>query len=92
MNNTLAKVKVQGRVQGVFFRQSTVEIARSLGVNGWVRNCSDGSVEAVFEGAENAVRKAVDWCHQGPSAAQVNHIDVRWEKSQNEYDCFIITC
>ena len=90
MEYSLAKVKIQGRVQGVFFRQTTVEMARSLGITGWVKNCPDGSVEAFFEGEKNEVEKAVDWCYQGPPAAQVNHVDVIWGTSNGQYDGFTI--
>ena len=90
MEYSLAKVKIEGRVQGVFFRQSTVEMARSLGLTGWVKNCPDGSVEALFEGERNEVKKAVDWCYQGPPAAQVNHVDVSWETSDLQYERFSI--
>ena len=68
---------VRGRVQGVFFRDSCREQARLLGVGGWVRNRSDGtSVEAVFEGSEEAVRRMVAWCHHGPPWAVVEAVDV----------------
>jgi acylphosphatase len=68
------RVEVEGRVQGVWFRQSTNETAGELGVSGWVRNRSDGSVEAVFEGDEVAVAKAVAWTHSGPKNALVTEV------------------
>jgi acylphosphatase len=71
------QVVVRGRVQGVFFRDSCREQARLLGVTGWVRNRSDGaSVEAAFEGSEEAVRRMVAWCHHGPPRAFVEAVDV----------------
>jgi len=73
-----AQVRVTGRVQGVFFRQSTVEMARPLGVNGWVRNLPDGSVEALFEGEREAVERAIAWCRQGPPRAKVDNLSVEW--------------
>jgi acylphosphatase len=68
----------------VFFRQSTRQAARQHGLAGWVRNLPDGRVEAVFEGAEPLVRALIDWCHEGPPAAQVEHVEVRWEAPQDE--------
>ncbi len=85
-----AHVYVHGRVQGVFFRATTREKAIALGVKGWVRNCLDGSVEAVFEGDQAAVEQTVNWCKKGPAGAFVNQIDVRWEKCSGEFDEFSI--
>jgi len=73
-----AEAVVHGRVQGVWFRYSTCETARSLGLAGYVRNRPDGSVEAVFEGPESAVRRAVSWCYRGPRLAEVERVDVTW--------------
>jgi len=70
------RVRVQGRVQGVFFRGATAERARALGLDGWVRNRPDGSVEAVFEGPSAAVEAAVAFCREGPPAARVARLDV----------------
>lgn len=73
-----AHVFVSGRVQGVFYRANTQKQARRLGVSGWVRNLPDGRVEAVFEGADQAVDAMVRWCHQGSSAARVDNVDATW--------------
>ena len=62
MPATRAHVYVHGRVQGVFFRATTRDKAIALGVKGWVKNCLDGSVEAVFEGEKDIVEKIVNWC------------------------------
>ena len=70
------RVTVRGRVQGVFFRDSCRREASSHGVAGWVRNCSDGTVEAWFEGAPDAVEALVDWSRRGPSQAEVSDVDV----------------
>ena len=70
------RVLVTGRVQGVFFRQSAVDEATSLGLAGWVRNLSDGRVEAVFEGSAGLVEIAVAWCHEGPRSAVVEDVEV----------------
>ena len=69
-----AHVYVSGRVQGVFFRESTREKAEDLGLSGWVRNLPDGRVEAVFEGDPERVRALVAWCEEGPSSAEVESV------------------
>jgi acylphosphatase len=68
-----------GRVQGVFFRASAEQEARDAGLDGWVRNCPDGTVEAVFEGSVDAVDRLVRWCRRGPRGAQVTRLDVHEE-------------
>jgi acylphosphatase len=73
------RVVVHGRVQGVWFRGSTVEAARRLDVDGWVRNRRDGAVEAVFEGAPERVERMVEWTRHGPSLARVDRVDVEEE-------------
>ena len=73
-------VWVSGRVQGVWFRQSTAQAAGRHGVHGWVRNLRDGRVEAVLEGEPAAVTAIVDWCRAGPSGASVTSIEVAEEK------------
>ncbi|HEY6638128.1 MAG TPA: acylphosphatase [Solirubrobacterales bacterium] len=73
---TRKRVVVRGRVQGVFFRDSTRRRAESLGVAGWVANRADGAVEAVFEGDPGAVDQLVDFCRRGPGRAEVTSVDV----------------
>jgi acylphosphatase len=68
------RLSIHGRVQGVWFRESTRIEAERLGVHGWVRNCADGSVEAVLEGNPAAVRILQEWCGRGPSAARVTEV------------------
>ena len=75
-------------MQGVFFRQSTLLQAQSLGVKGWARNLSDGRVEAVFEGDKSAVQKLVDYCRHGPTAAKVENIEINYEKYKGEFSGF----
>jgi acylphosphatase len=70
------RVRVHGRVQGVFFRDSARREASSRGVAGWVRNRSDGTVEAWFEGPSDAVEAMVAWARRGPSRAEVASVDV----------------
>ena len=81
-----AEVTVRGMVQGVFFRVETRDRARSLGLSGWVTNAGDGTVRAVFEGAEERVQSMVDWCGLGPSGAHVDDVDVTWSEPQGETD------
>jgi acylphosphatase len=73
-----ARILVSGEVQGVFFRQSTVDEARRLGLAGFVRNLSDGRVEAEAEGERAAVEALVRWCRRGPPAARVADVQVDW--------------
>lgn len=73
------RIVVHGRVQGVWFRSSTERQAHALGVAGWVRNRADGTVEAVFEGAEVAVARAVAYCRRGPPGARVERVEVAEE-------------
>jgi acylphosphatase len=85
-----AQVRVTGRVQGVFFRQSTVEMAQGLGLNGWVRNLPDGSVEALFEGEREVVEQALVWCRQGPPRAAVDDLVIEWLDGAAEGKGFVI--
>lgn len=73
-------VFVEGRVQGVWFRDSVRTEAIRLGLSGWVRNTSDGRVEAVFEGPPEAVASAVAWCGHGPELAIVTSVERFAEK------------
>ena len=86
-----AEVVIRGRVQGVWVRSSTVEMASQLGLTGCVRNQRDGSVAAVFEGPASAVRRAVSWCHTGPAISRVDSVDVRWGEPTGQYRGFTIT-
>ena len=73
------RVRAEGRVQGVFFRDSVRRAAAAEGVAGWAANRPDGSVEAVFEGAPEAVERLVELCRAGPGHAEVAHLDVAEE-------------
>lgn len=70
------RVVIHGRVQGVFFRDSTRQRARAQGVSGWVANRADGAVEGVFEGRLEAVAALVRFAETGPSGARVEHVEV----------------
>ncbi|MEQ9426114.1 MAG: acylphosphatase [Cyclobacteriaceae bacterium] len=69
-------VRVTGRVQGVFYRASTKTKAQTLGLKGWVKNEQDGSVKMQIEGDEDKINQMIDWCHQGPSQASVDKVEV----------------
>jgi acylphosphatase len=79
-----ARVRISGRVQGVFFRAEARDRARSLGIGGWIRNAPDGSVEAVFEGEEPRVESLLAWCRRGPAGADVEEVEVAWEPPRDE--------
>jgi acylphosphatase len=83
-----ARVLISGKVQGVYFRQSTLIEAQNLEVTGWIRNLMDGRVEAVFEGQEHAVKMLVNYCRQGPPAAKVNYLDVSYGPFKGEFSSF----
>ena len=70
------RVRITGRVQGVFFRAWTKEQAERLGIDGWVRNCADGSVEAQVEGDATAVEQIVAQMRAGPSGARVDQLSL----------------
>ena len=73
---------VRGRVQGVFFRDSTRERGRAHGASGWVRNCADGSVEALLEGPRGAVERVLRFLETGPPRAAVSGVDVSEEEPE----------
>ena len=83
-------VIISGRVQGVWFRASTKQIAKQLGLTGWVRNTPDGYVEAVFEGEEHLINKMIEWCHQGPPLSKVKNVEVKNQDPTNEFSDFSI--
>lgn len=79
---------VSGRVQGVFFRQSTARVAGDLGLRGWVRNLPDGRVEAIAEGPAEALDRLLAFCHEGPPAARVDRVECQWQAETGEFDRF----
>jgi acylphosphatase len=87
---TRVHATLSGRVQGVFFRAETRDAARRNGVSGWVRNMSDGRVEAVFEGQAEDVDQVVQWCRSGPAHARVDDIHLQEESYRGEFDGFSI--
>ena len=88
--NYRVHVFVSGKVQGVFFRSGTKEMAEYLGLSGWVRNLADGRVEAVFEGNKDDVAKMVMWCRKGPESAKVTGIEVIEEDHKGEFRDFLL--
>ncbi len=88
MNTARAHLYASGRVQGVFFRAFTRNIAAALGLSGWVRNLCDGRVEAVFEGRRDLIEQAIGECRRGPAGAHVEQVEVIWENFTGEFHGF----
>ena len=84
------KVTIQGRVQGVFFRMETKNAAEKLGVNGWVKNMPDGSVEALFQGDSDTIAKMLEWCHIGAPASRVDNVVSEDQETDTAFDNFQI--
>lgn len=85
-----AHVYFEGRVQGVFFRANAQKCAKSLGLVGWVKNAPDGRVEAVFEGDEEQVHRAIRWCEKEQPYAEVTSTKVETTKPTGEHSDFEI--
>ena len=83
-------VVISGRVQGVWFRASARDKAQQIGLTGWVKNTSEGNVEAVFEGEETIIDEMLDWCHHGPPLAQVENVEVKKQRPSSDFDDFSI--
>ncbi|MFQ5480182.1 MAG: acylphosphatase [Thermodesulfobacteriota bacterium] len=83
-----ARLIIEGRVQGVFFRASTVRAAREAGITGWVCNKAGGTVEALLEGDKKSVENVIKWCRGGPPMARVDNIKVTWEDYKGEFTEF----
>jgi acylphosphatase len=84
MDRQRRRVIVTGRVQNVWYRDTCRTEALARGVAGWVHNCADGSVEAVFEGSPQAVQQMIAWCRSGPPRARVDNVEVIVEPVLNE--------
>ncbi len=84
MSRKRVRLQIQGIVQGVGFRASAAAEARARGVDGWVRNREDGSVELEGEGPEPALRELVAWCRRGPRGARVSDVDERWSDAAGD--------
>lgn len=90
MEKVKTRVRIEGLVQGVFYRSSTQQKAQELGVNGWVRNLRDGSVECLLEGKREAVDALIQWCHRGPPGARVKKVTTQWEEYTGDTQGFSI--
>jgi acylphosphatase len=82
---------VRGFVQGVSFRYYTLHRAREMGLDGFVRNLWDGSVEVVAEGPRGSLEQLLSWLHQGPPGAQVDQVIALWEQPSGEFGQFEVT-
>jgi acylphosphatase len=76
---------VKGRVQGVCYRMDTEDVARRLGLTGWVRNRRDRTVEIVAEGDKEKIEQLIQWCRRGPRLARVDDIEIEWQKPTGEF-------
>jgi acylphosphatase len=90
MDNIRVRLFIEGRVQGVWFRDSTRQEAQRLGVSGWARNEPDGRVEVLAEGPAEKVRSLIDWCHRGPPLARVDRVEESQEEWSGEFKSFNI--
>ena len=90
INMERVRMKIKGKVQGVFFRASTREAAERYGIKGWVKNMSDGTVETVAEGEKDAIEKFIDWCRKGPADARVTDIDIVRQSPTGQFKDFSI--
>jgi acylphosphatase len=86
-----ARLKIHGRVQGVYYRSTAQLMARRMGVKGWVRNCPDGTVEILAEGDAKDLEPFLAWCERGPSGARVRKVDLSWEEPRGEFPDFSVT-
>lgn len=84
------RLRIKGRVQGVFFRASAKETAMNLGITGWVKNQPDGTVETVAEGEQEELDRFIEWCREGPENASVADVEVDRQEATGEFDTFTI--
>ena len=83
-------IKVTGRVQGVYFRAHTQKAAKKIGLTGWVRNKSDGSVEILAQGKKAALDKLIQWCHQGSPSSKVVDVIVNNFDTDEIFEDFVV--
>lgn len=81
---------ISGRVQGVFFRWETRELASKLKIKGWAKNLRDGRVEVIAEGDEEKLNELIKFLHKGPTYARVSKVELNWEEFRNEFDQFFV--
>jgi acylphosphatase len=82
------KATIHGRVQGVFFRETTRQEAQRLGLTGWAKNERDGTVSVVAVGKEENLKKLAAFLHQGPPAAHVDQVELQWMEPDQEFSRF----
>ncbi len=85
------QIIVSGKVQGVFYRSSTQDMAKKLTLTGWAKNLSDGCVEIVAEGSKQNLQALIDWTWQGPPSSQVTDVKATWQPYIGEFSNFNIT-
>ncbi len=90
MDKRRATLRIRGKVQGVYYRESSRREAVRLGLTGWGRNLADGSVEAVAEGSPEALEQFVAWCRQGPPQARVTDVERADSEARGEFSTFIV--
>ncbi len=85
-----ATLKIHGKVQGVFFRDSSRAQAQELSLSGWTKNQTDGTVEIMAEGEDKNLVKFIEWCKYGPDHAEVEKVDIKWGKFTGLFDDFTV--
>ncbi|MFL5321572.1 MAG: acylphosphatase [Myxococcaceae bacterium] len=83
-------LRITGKVQGVFFRESTKTKARELGLSGWVKNLDDGSVQALAQGETDKIDELIQWAHRGPPAARVTDVSVEDRPPASDLGPFVV--
>jgi len=83
-------LKIYGKVQGVFFRNTSQIKARELNLSGWVKNEVDGTIRMMVEGEDKDLKRFIEWCKYGPDNAEVEKVDVWWHEPTDQYSDFKI--
>jgi acylphosphatase len=81
-------IKVCGKVQGVYYRASAVDVANNMGIKGFARNEKDGSVYIEAEGEDDVLKRFIEWCYEGPARASVEHVTTE-ESDMKNYSTFV---
>lgn len=90
MSMQQALINITGKVQGVGYRYSAFHVAQKLGLKGYVRNMSDGSVEALVQGAKLSISQFIEWCKEGPPHAKTDQVLTKWQELVGSYENFEI--
>ncbi len=85
-----AHLVIVGKVQGVFYRASCLEVAQELGLTGWVKNLLDGNVEVLAQGEKEKIEKLIEWCRKGPQGAKVSSVETDWQSILEQAPSFDI--